>query len=286
MSRKIIKLIWSENKFIQIVLYNNPVADYYYNCIKKLKNINLSFGPRENPLDPFSLRDSKKSIQQLTQKIMHISSQLGITVQPEKLLVQDYLNELHEIYFTCYNKRNTDNNSIWLDFHDIVHLIEDINQGKNNRRLPTFWFDYKHFAGPLIHKFDRTLLKYAVTECKKGMCFISERELGKNLYKYYKDGEPNDINSINRICKPWVYLKPVMDIAYEDYSDSLNYSKDLKFIEWLNLYKDGWCSHWGITDWDPSEMFAKIPIGSVIEIDLLQEYFSCLDYPSRIVPVN
>ena len=140
-------------------------------------------------------------------------------------------------------------------------------------------FDYKDRAGPLIKPFDRDLLRFATIDYERGDCVIMAHELGKTLYRYYRDGEPNDQQLINRICKPWLFLKPVMGIAIRN-SVPMVVSDD--FTAWLDRYRSQWCRHWRLQGWRPEEERSVIKIGRVVDIDLLLDRFRKGQLPDRV----
>jgi hypothetical protein len=90
--------------------------------------------------------------------------------------------------------------------------------------------------------------------------------------------------SIYELAKPWVITKPVLDIAVTTRDTYSRFLEDEQpaFDEWFAPYRDPWCQHWGIPDWQPWEMLAKIEIGSIDDMDLLYSKFKQCDYPVRL----
>lgn len=268
MSEKKLIISWSSGNFVELNLLENPLSDYYYRCITRLKNIELQFGPRENPLDESYTENS------LAENLVNNFKKLGFSVDFQKLKAQEYLNELHDLYFNNFNKDK--DHKKWLEIHDLIHLLE-----KNNEDRNCIWVDYKELAGPLIKKFDRKFLKYATTAIKKGYCYFSAHELGKDPYKYWQDGETNDLKNICQLSKPWLFLRPLLDIGIKDY-ETKKYS-DPNFLIWFEEFKDGWCEHWGLEEWQPWELAARIPVGYITDIDYLIDRFANNDYPNKII---
>lgn len=268
MSQKKIKIFWPSGNFIDLSLFENPLSDYYYRSITRLKNVELQFGPRENPLDNTYNKDI------LAEKLINNFKEFGVFVNSQKLKTQHYLNQLHDFYFKNFNKSK--DHKKWLQIHDLIHLLE-----KNHEDRNCIWFDYKELAGPLIKKFDRKFLKYATTTIKKGYCYFSAHELGKDLYKYWQDGETNDLKNICQLSKPWLFLRPLLDVGIKDYESKKH--DDPNFLSWLDKFKDDWCEHWGLEDWQPWELSARIPVGHVTDVDYLIDQFANKDYPTRII---
>jgi len=268
MSLKKLKILWPNGNSVDLTLLENPLADYYYRCIMRLKNIELQFGPRQNPLDNTYTENN------LIEKLINDFKDVGVSINSQKLKTQNYLNQLHDLYFNNFNKSK--NPKKWLEIHDLIHLLEKDNEDRN-----CIWFDYKEKAGPLIKKFDRKFLKYVTTTVKKGYCYFSEHELGKSPYKYWQDGEPNDLKNICRLVRPWLFLRPVLNVAIKDFTDK-KYD-DPNFLIWFKEFKDDWCKHWDLEDgrsWKPA---AYIPVGHISDIDYLIDRFSNNEYPNKII---
>lgn len=268
---KKIKIIWPDKKSVDFVLFDNELSNWYYKCVSHLKNIPLQFGPRENPLDITNSKDD------LRRSLVQHFDFFKISVDFQKLSSQNYLNELHDHYLKNFNaSQERIAQKKWLQIHDLIHLIEC-----NNSESGFIWMDYKESAGPLIKKFDRQFLKNSTTVIKKGYCYLSAHELGKDLYRYWNDKEPNNIENICRISKPWLFLRPLIDIAIKN--NEYKKHQDTVFLSWLEKYRYEWCKHWSLSDWQPQELSAFIPVGYIEDIDLLLERFAKLDYPVKMI---
>ena len=268
MSQKKIIISWPNGNFVELYLLENTLSDYYYRCVTRLKNIDLQFSPRENPLDCTYNEDI------LAEKLTNNFKELGFFVDSQKLKIQNYLNYLHDLYFNNFDKSK--DHKKWLEIHDLVNLLEKIRKNRS-----CIWFDYKELAGPLIKKFDRKFLKDATTTIKKGYCYFSAHELGKDLHRYWQDGEPNDLKNICQLAKPWLFLRPLLDVGIRDFESKEHSNTD--FLIWVEGFKDGWCKHWGLEDWQPWELAARIPIGYIPNIDYLINRFANNDYPNKII---
>lgn len=269
---KKIHIVWANGRTIDIQLEHNPVAEYYYNCIKHLQHVDLEFDARKNPL--YSQQTSQESI---IQDLLTCANDVNLVIDQSRLADQTYLNELHVQYFD--NAQQVKFDTQWLRVHDCIHLLEDLLG--NGMIRTNIWFDYEDKAGPLIRPFDRSYLKYATTNITAGMCFLREHELGKNPALYQQHGEPLDIETICTQSKPWVLLKPVLNIALQD-SDNYKNFDEVAFNNWFAPVRDAWCTHWSVLDWSPKEIFSGIPIGTVNNLPELAECFTRLDYPQRL----
>ena len=96
-----------------------------------------------------------------------------------------------------------------------------------------------------------------------------------------QDGEPNDLKNICRLVRPWLFLRPVLNVAIKDFTDK-KYD-DPNFLIWFKEFKDDWCKHWDLEDgrsWKPA---AYIPVGHISDIDYLIDRFSNNEYPNKII---
>jgi hypothetical protein len=211
------------------------------------------------------------------------SKKVATEIDPDRLLEQDYLNYLHTVFFASTDGRGS-NDSNWLEFHDLIHTIEQVRDGEAQGAI---WVDYEHSAGPLVKPFDREWLRYAVPVATAGTCFIQSRELGKNIWRYIADNEPNDIEVMCKLLKTWVDLKPVLDIAVIDLDRSTNYKHVLanypqQLDHWLTHFQKPWTEYWKISEWKILDESAALPIGYIKDVDTLVQCFKNEDYPTRI----
>jgi hypothetical protein len=243
-----------DNTQIQLTLYSNPVADYVLQQFKHLQHVDLESGPRDNAynsvhVDPAAVREH----------IQTAAAELNIKLQ-DRLDNQEYLNYLHELY-----EKNFNGHRLWLDFHEMIHTAEQ----HNGHLYPKiFTVDYRTKAGALTKSFNRDYLKYAITSLRKGQAYIIWQELGKTPYNYYVDSEPNNIQRLCELAKPWLHLRPSFFIACEDF-DFVACADFAGYCDWFDAYRTAWCQHWGIQDWTDEESFMVIPIGEVGDIDTL-----------------
>ena len=268
---KNLNIVWNNNRKIQLRLLDNPAAEYIYKSFKFLQHLKLDFinNPKDNPYSSV-YNGSDASIDNLKSA----ANILDIQINVDELDSQNYLNHLHCIYEKNYN-----GDPNWLVFHEMIHMIE---HARRNKYAEGIAFDFREKTDPLIQKFDRSWFSFSTTTVTKGMCYLRWQELGKRPYDYYEDQEPNNIDRICELVKPWIYLRPNIFVAYED-RDRLE-GKDLnKFSIWFEKYRKDWTTHWDISTWTPEEIFSVIPIGYIDDIDDMIDMFKNKDYPERII---
>lgn len=237
-----------DNDSIKIDLYNNPLADYVHSKFKHLKNVPLHFNDTDIYFNP-----AVNDFEVAAARISAYASNLNVTIDAAKLADRQYLNYLHEVY-----EKNFDGSEPWLKFHEHIHIIEKI--AANIKPDPLVSINYRTLAGQTEKPFQREYYTYATTTVKKNQCFLKWQELGKTPYQYYANKESNNITRLCELAKPWITLRPSLHIACEDI-DYLNGIKLDAFNSWFAEYKDSWCQHWNITDWDSTDEFKVIPIG-------------------------
>lgn len=270
-------IIWPDGAQATIDLYSNPVAEIYAQSVRHLQHLPLSFRARENPYWVDAV-----STDSICRDLVDVAEKLGIEIDRTRLNDQCYLNELHVLYVAAVARPpwSTD----WLEFHDCIHLLEI----KNSHRPASYsiWFDYRHLAGPLEKPFDRSWLSHAVTQVSEGDCFVREHELGKDLVTCWRDREPNTIETLSVLSKPWIRLRPLLNIAIRDSDNfSLFRDRDLPaFQKWISPVQQAWCQHWDIADWDVSEIFSVIPIGKIDDLALVRDRFMSYNYPMKVRP--
>ena len=272
MNRKLY-IIWPNDQTVTIYLENNPAADYYYNCIKHLQHVPLNFNHRSNSLIDTDLTT-------VNNELFEYGSRLNLEIELPKTNSQEYLNYLHDIYFQNVKQGKID--PLWLKFHDCIHLIEECTS--KQPRVPHIWIEFADKAGLLEQNLDRSWLKYAVTKVAPGDCTMREHELGKSLLLYKTHNEKLNQESINQLAKPWYTLRPTLDIMLRNFDPYQTFveNEQEEFLEWFAPYQKAWCAHWQIPDWQPWEMFAKIPIGKIDDITTLKTNFSNGYYPNYI----
>lgn len=266
---KFLNICLKDNQFLKIDLYNNPLADYFYNSIKHLKNVPLNFF--ENDIF-FNSEIANLSIAK--NKLENYANNIGIQIDVLELSNQSYLNYLHEIY-----EKSFDGTAAWLRFHEYIHIIEKIVCNKKTE--PIISFNYRTLAGKLEKPFLRQYNKYSVSKIQKNQCFMRWQELAKPPYFYYENKEIDDIDRLCELAKPWITLRPSFHIACYDI-DVLDGIDLDPFDKWFAAFKDDWCKHWDITDWDSAETFKVIPIGQIEDADVLVNNIKNNNFPIKI----
>ena len=278
MNSKKLSLVWPDGTCVDITLLDNPVAQYYYGCIKHLQHVNLEFNSRKNPLHP-----DRCNLQNLSEQILDVAKKLNVNVDPTQLTNQQYLNGLHNQYFDSTDGKGCDD-ADWLQFHDLIHGIEGAKEIEGHEAI---WFDYEQRAGPLTKPFDQSWLKYSVTKIPVGLCYLQAHELGKTVKKYLKDQEPFELSNMCKVMKPWVDLKPVMDLAVTDQDRNHNlemfkqqYKTQLE--HWESNFQKEWTKFWNLQDWSLANDGAALPIGHIKDMQTVLKCFRNQNYPTRI----
>lgn len=246
-------------------LIESPLEAIYQRCIGHLRHIDIPFKPWDNPYYD----------DDCAEKLKCCADKVGITVDKNLILQknQEYLNFLHRLYEQSY-----DGSPDWLDYHEHIHLCEEYNHKHRHLHI-----NYREKAGLLERPFDFKWLDYSTTEVKAGDVFVQWAELGKTPYTYWKNKEPNDINRIRELCKPWLRLRPKVLVAIDDYS---YYKSSIEFNQWWQNYHDAWCSHWNIPRWDLKDMKSVIVFGKMTmeQLDKLKKLLQHNQTPLRLLP--
>ena len=217
----------SDSVFFDLI--DCEIAPIYQKIVSHLRHIDIPFRQWDNP---FQISDCVNGL------ITHARN-LGLQIDQARCQAQDqsYLNWLHKIYEQRY-----DGDPRWLDFHEHIHLCERREQSHQYLQI-----DFREKAGLLEIPFQQHWLKNSTTKIRTGDVFVHWAELGKIPYVYWLDREPNDIGRIKELCKPWLKLRPMILVAFEDY-DYLTVSNE--FDQWWQKYHDEWCQHWGLHKWN------------------------------------
>ena len=223
---------------------------------KMLKHVPIQFYPWDNRLT------FDKSL--LCNSIVELGKRLDLSIDYSLCDKRDqsYLNQLHEIF-----ENNTDGCKEWLMFHEHIHLLEDtIDTGMKTKVLRVYWRD---FGGPLIKKFQYNLLEESTTHIKKGDIYVKWQELGKTPFDYYRDKEPNNIDRICELVKPWLLLKHNFSVALEDTNMLENVkSKDIEhFNKWWIDYHNDFCNYNKIPEWNIKQIYSVIVLGNIADTD-------------------
>jgi hypothetical protein len=258
-------LYFRDNSFLNIDLIESPLKSYVLKFLKHLQHVDIDFKEWDNPYyigDPVS-------------SLLEYAKDLNITIDTDNIKHnQTFLNYLHEIY-----EKNYDGDPQWLKFHEQIHRCEQIT----NKTLVTN-LEWREKGGLLNSTIMPDIVESSgKTQINYGDICIEWSELGKRPIDYWVDGEPNDINRICELAKPWKTLRPKMAIYLEDCDKLETVKKDQeKYEKWWNQYKEDWCNYWGLNDYKFDTQFKVIKIGTVNDIDTLNDKLTHLINPMRI----
>jgi hypothetical protein len=267
---------WDNLTDLTIKLANNTGAKYIWSALKHLQHLPLQLDKyvKEDPFDSLH-----SSLQLSTKELTKLASNVGINIPLRQDLTQEYINQLHKIYEKNYN-----GDPLWLEFHEVLHITERHLRSKDlpeGLTATPIGFDWREQAGLLVKPYDRNLNEFLTADITAGTVYLKWQELGKKPYRYWFDNEPNDINRICDLAKPWCNLYPAFYVAIQD--TSFNSGVDLaKFDHWFEPFKDQWCEYWGLTDWTSEEMYKVLPIGSIDNLDQLINRLKNKQYPVKI----
>jgi hypothetical protein len=211
----------------------------------------------------------------LVDRVIDSARLLSIEVDRELCLSksQEYLNTLHNIY-----EKNYDGAPAWLMFHEYIHLCEYHIEGFLDNRMD---INYREKAGPLNKPFDISWMQASTTQVRPGDVYIHWTELGKIPYLYWEHNEPEDINRLCELSKPWLTFQPLLTLALSD----RNFLKDKnikEFNTWWAKYSEQWCQHWNIPKWSIEDQYSVIVIGHVPQFQQVSELLKQHIYPIKI----
>ena len=245
---------------IEIELVQGDVATNLTKIYKHLQHAPLNFKKWDSP---FYLDHA--TLDELVNNLKMLGTLVGVDVDIEQCLPFDqaYYNQLHKTYELGYN-----GNPDWLDFHEHIHLCEAHHRNFN---LRTVSIDYRERAGPLIKPFNNTYLSNIITDVTPGTVYVEWAELGKPVYTYWLDNEPNDPARICELAKPWLTFKPKLRIATQH--TNLLSNVDPNFYDWWKQYESDWCRHWQLDAWPIEFIKGVIQVGTVLDLDAMINLF-------------
>jgi hypothetical protein len=123
----------------------------------------------------------------------------------------------------------------------------------------------------LTKAFNNTYLSNIITNIVPGTVYIEWAELGKSPYNYWLDNEPDDLDRMCKLAKPWLLFKPKLRIATQ-YTDLLS-TVDENFYSWWEQYESDWCRHWRLDAWPIEFIRGVIQVGTVKELDTMISLF-------------
>lgn len=250
-------LVLDNHDQFDIVLDQGPVSQVIEKTFKHLQHVPIPFREWDNP---FFL--STQAHESLVNRLVYFARRLNVNIDSDLCLRQDqkYLNHLHEIYEKSY-----DGDPDWLDYHEHIHLCEKSETKYDFKKLV---INYREKAGPLERKFDPLFRQSFKNKVTAGEVYVSWAELGKTPYHYWKNNEPDDIDRICELAKPWLILRPKLNIAFSDIDFMVNKKSD-SFDQWWEQHHDSWCRYWNIDRWSIYDMFSVTSVGHITEINSL-----------------
>ena len=238
---------------VDIELYPGPATDQIVRCYKHLQHVPLPIRDWDYPfyIDQVKIRDT-------IMQLHSFAKQLGIEVDTEQCHRHCYLNHLHGIYEKNYN-----GGPHWIEFHENIHLCEKLIE-PDGRKVLTI--DYRELAGPLLLDFDHTLLDQCRFDTQPGDVVAGWSELGKTPYSYWENQEPNDVDRICELAKPYLKFRPRLEIVIQPQPERDPENIE-NFLKWWACYEGAWCKHWNLPSWSLPQMFGKLVIGHVMDFD-------------------
>lgn len=238
MTRNRFKLLFQDkhNQILDLeyTLNDSVVADKWFRQIKHLKHVPID----EVESDLVDLSD----IWQIHKEFCEFAG-LKHNELPD-VISRTQLNEMHQLYEDLHDtlSRKKDNSAMY-KFHRAIHFYEYKQLDANHRAPGHISWGVK--GGPLEEKFNCN--PYYEEEIIKGNLYLPWAELGKTPVDYFNDEEPSEQTRFNQLAKPHVTLRSRFFVAKANFKPK---SLDPDFIEWFNVYKEGWLDHHNIPKWD------------------------------------
>jgi hypothetical protein len=253
------KIHFNNNTQIKIEIVPGPATVALKQIYKHLQHAPLNYKKWDNPFYHNFI-----TINELTSDLVNYGKALGIEIDFDKCVNynQPYYNQLHEIYETRYN-----GDPAWLEFHEHIHLCET----HRTIQPQSGSIDYREHAGPLTRDFNPLYLSNLVNHIVPGMVYMEWAELGKIPYCYWKDSEPDNLERLCQLAKPWLKFRPKLLIATQHIN--LLDNVDQRFHAWWEQYESDWCKHWNIEKWNIEHMSGVLHVGTITQLDTMLDLF-------------
>lgn len=266
-------ILFDDGTDIPITIYPSDLSPVILKIFKHLQHVTLPFRPWDSYL---YVDEHDRSF--MIDRLCYYGSLLGINVDKEKCsrIDQNYFNQLHMLYESHY-----DGSPSWLDFHEHIHLSER----KTCRHEKTISLDYREKSGLLEIPYNHDWVRHSTSDIATGDVYVSWAELGKTPFYYWANQEPDDLDRICKLAKPWLKFRPKLKVALEPINrmqEIRNKSLDEQFDRWWKQYHDDWCRHWGIDSWTIDDMFACNVIGHIDSISLVDDLLQARVYPVKV----
>lgn len=258
------QIVFDNQETINFEFIESPVTDYFRWAYKHLQHVAPYFDKSNLPYyigDCFS-------------DLVSCAAQLNIEVDRSRLVDQNYLNELHEIF-----EKKTDGSYNWLSYNAYIHLCEKSNNSQGNNGV--YNIDWGDKSSPLVKKFDYQYTSSFVNKVCTGQIFFEWSELGKTPYDYWQNREPDNLQRMCELAKPTLCIRPRISIACKNI-DKLEKIDKGQFSNWWNNFHDQWCNHWGISEWTVEQIHGVIPYAQTHETAKLQYLAENNHCPTKI----
>jgi hypothetical protein len=249
-----VKIIFENLQQVEIEPNSSPLTAVFRTLLKHLQHVPLPYRDWDNPNI-----QHQTNLPQLIQQLDHYAKLLGIDLDHNACLnqSQSYFNHIHQVYENSYN-----GDPNWLSFHENLHRCEF---------YPLPWtryytLDYREKAGPLTRNIDLKCIEKVQTSVSAGDAFFAWAELGKNPYSYWRQNEPNNLERLCQLAKPWHKFVPKMCIALDDINFMPTAGVD-EFELWWQNYEAAWCQHWNIKEWKLHNIYGVVVAGQVKDFD-------------------
>jgi len=254
---------------VDLEIDSTPLGDTYQKIYKHLSHVPIPFKPWDNP---WYKKDY--SFKEVVELLDMYAKKVGVVIDRDQCLQQNqiYLNYIHKVYEEYY-----DGSSSWLDFHEHIHICELYDRPISKYAS----IDYRHLAGPLIKPMRPDWINLAASKIKAGEVFTSWSELGKIPYDYWQNNEPDDIDRLCVLCKPWISMKPRILIALEDI-DGLANVDVVNFEPWWNQRHQAWSQYWNWPNFTVEQMFSSVVFGRIPNYKLVVENLKNNILPTQI----
>lgn len=263
------EVIFDNGVNVEITRNQNKAYRTITNFFKHLQHVTIPHRKWHNPA-------YVKNIQytDVIDNLVRMGKLVNVFVDKDKCIQRDqaHFNAIHKVFETTGQFTED-----WLNFHEHIHLVETYDHLSSS-----YIIDYRDIGGLLEKPFDPDWVSELVTTVDRGDLYLAWTELGKTPYVYWTNGEPNDINRIKELAKPWLNIKLSFFVASE-HRDFLLNKKATEFNQWWSNYHDQWCQHWNIPCWTLEHMSGVIPIGKISNMDLFVDQFDRGAKPLKIV---
>jgi hypothetical protein len=263
------KIYLNDGSCFPIVLHQHCLQTTITKWYKHLGNIDIPWNKWN--YSPWFYQDPSVAAQELKS----VAFDLGIDVDSSRFHDQAYMNYLHAIFEQRY-----DNRPQWLEYNALIHALEKHTGSQSTKPVHKILeINYGHLAGPLKIKFRYEWLGIATLKVPKGTVYLAWDEKGKNPWSYYYDREETDMERFCEMCRPWIWLTTKLQIALEDLDFAIN--PDPAWREWYSKRQPMLCKHYDFPEWNINDMQAVIPVGTVNNVNYLEDSIKQKKYPIR-----